>query len=114
MNISLFLIYFLYKIILSSKGAYLDISALFILLIIVTINFQKSKYNLLTYSIVFFYFFINSNNILDNKFNLNIDNEICELKNLNQKEYNSLNKDDYFLLYYAPKFSDYNFIQKLC
>lgn len=66
------------------------------------------------YSLVILHFFINSNNILDNKFNLNIDNEVCELKNLSKKEYIGLNKDNYFLLYYAPKFSEYNFIQKLC
>ena len=115
LNIFLFFIYFVYKIVLSSKGTYLDMPSLIILLIIITINLQKSKYNLYIYSFVILYFLINSNNILDNKFNLNIDNdEICELKKLNKKEYNELNKDDYFFLYYAPKFSDYNFMKKLC
>ena len=35
-------------------------------------------------------------------------------KKLNEKEYNELNKDDYYFLYYAPKISDYNFMKKLC
>ena len=115
LNLFLFLIYFTYKIILSSKGTYLDIFSLIILLIIVSINLQKSKYNLFIYSSLILYFFINSNNLLNNNFNLNIDNnEICELKNFDKKEYNELNKENYFLLYYASKFSNYNFIQKLC
>jgi len=115
LNLFLFSIYFLYKIILSSKGGmYLHIFPTIVLLIIVSINLQKFKYNMFIYSLVILHFFINSNNILDNKFNLNIDNEVCELKNLSKKEYIGLNKDNYFLLYYAPKFSEYNFIQKLC
>tara|TARA_Y100001958_G_C21113937_1_gene460060 strand:- start:517 stop:948 length:432 start_codon:yes stop_codon:yes gene_type:complete len=116
LNSLLFTVYFLYKIILSSKGGiYLDIFSIIVLLIIVSINLQKSKYNIFIYSLVILYFVTNFNNILDNKFNLNIDNnEVCELKNLNKKEYIELNKDNYFLLYYAPKFSEYNFIQKLC
>lgn len=115
LNLLLFSIYFIYKIILSSKGAmYLHIFPTIVLLIIVSINLQKLKYNMFIYSLVILHFFINSNNILDNKFNLNIDNEVCELKNLSKKNYIELNKDNYFLLYYAPKFSEYNFIQKLC
>lgn len=115
LNLLLLSIYFLYKIILSSKGGfYLDIFSLIVLLFIVSINSQKLKYNMFIYSFVIFYFFVNSNNILDNKFNLNIDNEVCELKKLNKKDYIGLNKDNYFLLYYAPKFSGYSFIQKLC
>ena len=114
LNFFLFFIYFFYKVVLSSKGTYLDIPSLIILLIIVTINFQKSKYNMFIYSLVILYFFFNSNNIFNNKFNMKINNKICELKKLNKKEYNELNKDDYFFLYYAPKFSDYNFMKKLC
>ena len=115
LNLLLFVIYFLYKIILFSKGAdYHHISTLMVLLIIVAINFQKSKYNMFIYSAVIFCFFFNFNNILDNNFNMKTNNKICELKKLNEKEYNELNKDDYYFLYYAPKISDYNFMKKLC
>ena len=34
------------------------------------------------------------------------DGSIEIIKRLNKKEYNELNKDDYFFLYYAPKISD--------
>ena len=113
-NLLLFIIYFAYKIILSSKGTYLDIFPLIVLLFIVVINFKKSKYNFLIYIVVIFNLIVNSNNLINNEFNLSIYNETCKLKNFTKKEYDKLDKNNYFFLYYAPRFSDYNFMQKLC
>ncbi len=112
-NFFLFIIYFFYKLILSSKDINLDLFPLLILLILFVVNYNN-KYKFLIYISVFIIFIFNINNILDNSYNKTIDNGVCNLKKFDKDTYKALNKNKYFLLYYAPKFSEYTFMQKLC
>ena len=114
LNFFLLIIYFLYKLIVSSKDTYLDVFPLLILLILFVVNYCN-KYNFLIYISFFVFFILNINNIFDNKFNKIIDNGgVCNLKVFNEETYKNLNKHEHFLLYYTPRFSEYNFMKKLC
>lgn len=114
LNFFLLIIYFLYKIIVSSKDIYLDIFPLLILLILFVVNYYN-KYNFLIYISFFVFFTLNINNIFDNSFNKVIDNVgVCDLKVYDVDTYKTLNKHEHFLLYYTPRFSEYNFMKKLC
>lgn len=115
-DIYLFIIFFLYKIILSSKGSpYLNIFPLFTLFMLVSLNLKEIKNNFVVYAFVILNVVLNFNAITNNDFNQRIDNnEICILKQYKKEDYMKLNRNNFFLLYYAPKFSDYNFMKKLC
>jgi hypothetical protein len=112
----LFIIYFLYKIILSSKGSsYLNIFPLFTLFMLVSLNLKEIKNNFIVYAFVILNIVLNFNTITNNDFNQRIDNnEICILKQYKKEDYMKLDRNNFFLLYYAPKFSDYDFIKRLC
>ena len=115
-DIYLFIIYFLYKIILSSKGSpYLNIFPLFALFMLLSLNLKEIKNNFIVYAFVLLNVVLNFNTITNNDFNQRIDNnEICILKQYKKEDYMTLDRNNFFLLYYAPKFSDYDFIKKLC
>tara|TARA_B100000963_G_C22585713_1_gene652991 strand:- start:558 stop:1442 length:885 start_codon:yes stop_codon:yes gene_type:complete len=115
-DIYLFIIYFLYKIILSSKSSlYLNIFPLFTLFILVSLNLKEIKNNFFVYAFLILNVILNFNTITNNDFNQRIDNnEICILKQYKKDDYMTLDKNKFFLLYYAPKFSDYDFIKRLC
>ena len=115
-NLYLFIIYFLYKIILSSKGsAYLNIFPIFTLLILFSLNLKEIKNHFFVYIFVIVNVVLNFNSITSNEYNQRIDNnELCILKEINKEDFITLDKNKFFLLYYAPKFSDYDFIKKLC
>ena len=85
-----------------------------ILLILFVVNYYN-KYNFLIYISFFVFFTLNINNIFDNSFNKVIDNVgVCDLKVYDVDTYKTLNKHEHFLLYYTPRFSEYNFMKKLC
>ena len=79
------------------------------------LSINQNNNNHMTFDINNLKVFLNSNSLYPKS---KIDFQKIEIQKtnflLNKKEYIELNKDNYFLLYYAPKFSEYNFIQKLC
>ena len=117
-NITLFIMYILFKFIFSLKyGIYMDIYPYFILLLIICLNLQFLKslrINILIFLLCLNILF-NFNFLSDNKFNNKIDDLLfCQVKDFTEKEFYSIKKENNFVKYYTPKFANYNFMKKLC
>ncbi|MDA7469017.1 hypothetical protein N8918_01290, partial [Candidatus Pelagibacter ubique] len=76
----------------------------------------KSSYVTIIYSIIFITsLYVNSKYLLNTSYNKIIkDDSVCYFKELNKKEFENMIAHENFLLYYAPKFAVYEFVQKLC
>jgi len=117
-NLLLFSLFLIYKIIFISKySLYYDIYPLFLLIILIAVNSElKSSYVTIIYSIIFITsLYVNSKYLLNTSYNKIIkDDSVCYFKELNKKEFENMIAHENFLLYYAPKFAVYEFVQKLC
>ena len=82
---------------------------------LISLNLKEIKNHFLVYIFVIVNVVLNFNSITSNEYNQRIDNnELCILKEINKEDFIALDKNKFFLLYYAPKFSEYDFIKKLC
>ena len=117
-NLSLMGLFIIYKIIFISKySLYYEIYPLFLLIFLVASNLKlKNRYLTIILSLILITsLFINRSYILNTSFNKIVhDDSVCLFKKLNKKEFKSLDPNGNFLLYYAPKFAIYEFVQKLC
>lgn len=117
-NLLLISLFIIYKIIFISKySLYYDIYPLFLLIFLIASNLKlNNRYLTIILSIIFITsLFINRNYLLNNSFNKIVKNDsVCLFKKLNKKEFKSLEPQENFLLYYAPKFAIHEFVQKLC
>lgn len=117
-NLSLMGLFIIYRIIFISKySLYYEIYPLFLLIFLVASNLKlKNRYLTIILSLILITsLFINRNYILNNSSNKIVyDDSVCLFKKLNKKEFKSLDPNGNFLLYYAPKFAIYEFVQKLC
>lgn len=115
LNLYLFLIYFIYKLILVSKGEYLDIFPYFILIFLIALNIKTSKNIYIIYSLIIFNLILNFNTLINSNLNNNINDELfCMTSNYTKKEFEKLKANENFILYYLPKFANQKFLKKLC
>ncbi|MFL2898253.1 MAG: O-antigen polymerase [Candidatus Pelagibacter sp.] len=115
-NLVILAIYFFYRFIYSIKfGVYMDIFPIFLLIVIISMNTNFRYQTHLILLLFIINLVTNFHFIKNNKFNKRIDDSlVCEVNNLTKKEFLSLKKEENFILYYTPKFADYNFLKKLC
>lgn len=117
-NLLLFSLFIIYEIIFIFKySLYYDIYPLLLLIFLIALNLESNnRYAVIISStILITSLFFNSKYLLNNSYNKIIQNDsVCFLKKLNKKEFKNLESYGNYLLYYAPKFANYEFVKKLC